>query len=60
MVCAALPHRGWFSITHPLADIQWGVRHVLQYGPEAEVLDPPEVRAAIAASLQRAKEMLKA
>jgi len=29
---------------HPLADVQWGVRHVLQYGPDAEVLEPAEVR----------------
>jgi len=29
---------------HPLLDVQWGVRHVLQYGPDAEVLDPAEVK----------------
>lgn len=28
------------AIEHPLADAEWGVRHVLQYGSEAEVLEP--------------------
>jgi proteasome accessory factor C len=38
---------GSLVLEHPLADAEWGVRHVLQYGPDAEVLDPPEVREAI-------------
>lgn len=29
---------------YPLGDVEWAVRHVLQYGPEAEVLEPVEVR----------------
>lgn len=32
---------------HPLADAAWAVRHVLQYGADAEVLSPPDVRAAV-------------
>jgi predicted DNA-binding transcriptional regulator YafY len=38
---------GSLTIEHPLADTDWGVRHVLQYGPEAEVLEPPAVRDEI-------------
>ena len=35
---------GSLTMEHPLLDVQWGVRHVLQYGPDAEVLEPAEVR----------------
>jgi proteasome accessory factor C len=35
---------GSLTMDHPLVDVQWGVRHVLQYGPDAEVLEPAEVR----------------
>ena len=34
-------------IEHPLADWEWAVRHVLQYGPDAEVLGPVSVRAEL-------------
>jgi predicted DNA-binding transcriptional regulator YafY len=44
---------GSLTLDHPLADVQWGVRHVLQYGPDAEVLEPPEVREEIVARLAR-------
>ncbi len=43
---------GSLTIDHPVADETWAVRHVLQYGPEAEVLGPPEVRAMIRARLE--------
>ncbi|MFC1575522.1 WYL domain-containing protein [Gemmatimonadota bacterium] len=33
-----------FTVTHRVADPHWIVRHVLQYGAEAEVLTPEEVR----------------
>jgi proteasome accessory factor C len=42
---------GALTLDHPLADVQWGVRHVLQYGPDAEVLEPAEVREEIVARL---------
>jgi predicted DNA-binding transcriptional regulator YafY len=42
---------GSLAMDHPLADVQWGVRHVLQYGPDAEVLEPPEVREELARRL---------
>jgi proteasome accessory factor C len=44
---------GSLVMDHPLADLNWAVRHVLQYGPDAEVLEPEEVRAAILARLER-------
>jgi predicted DNA-binding transcriptional regulator YafY len=38
---------GSLTLDHPLADEQWAVRHVLQYGPDAEVLAPESVRVAL-------------
>jgi proteasome accessory factor C len=38
---------GSVTLEHPLLDVQWGVRHVLQYGPDAEVVEPTEVREEI-------------
>ena len=32
---------------HPLADPDWAVRHVLQYGPDVEVLEPASIRGAV-------------
>jgi proteasome accessory factor B/proteasome accessory factor C len=43
---------GSITVQHPLADDSWALRHVLQYGPEAEVLSPPRLR-------QRVKETLE-
>jgi predicted DNA-binding transcriptional regulator YafY len=42
---------GSFTVSHPLADDAWAVRHVLQYGPEAEVVAPARVRERVAAAL---------
>jgi predicted DNA-binding transcriptional regulator YafY len=39
---------GSLTVEHPVADDSWAVRHVLQYGPEAELLAPPELRALVA------------
>ena len=38
---------GSLVMEHPLADTDWAVRHVLQYGPDAEVLEPAAVREEI-------------
>ncbi len=38
---------GSLVLEHPLADADWAVRHVLQYGPDAEVLEPEAVRQEI-------------
>lgn len=35
---------GSLVMDHPLADWEWGMRHVLQYAAEAEVLEPMELR----------------
>lgn len=37
---------GSLTMEHPLLDEMWGIRHVLQYGPDAELLTPPELREA--------------
>jgi proteasome accessory factor C len=38
---------GSLTLEHPVADESWAVRHVLQYGPDAEVLEPAWMRARI-------------
>jgi proteasome accessory factor C len=38
---------GSLTMEHPVADDSWAVRHVLQYGPEAEIIGPPEMREMI-------------
>jgi proteasome accessory factor C len=42
---------GSLTREYPLADADWAVRHVLQYGPEAEILEPKEIRAMVRARL---------
>lgn len=42
---------GSITITHQVADREWAVRHVLQYGPDAEVLEPASLRADISQRL---------
>ena len=49
---AALAADGSLTLEHPVADDSWAVRHVLQYGPEAEVLAPGELRQLVAARLE--------
>jgi proteasome accessory factor C len=43
---------GTLTVEHPLADTDWAVRHVLQYGPEVEVLAPVSVREGVVARLR--------
>jgi predicted DNA-binding transcriptional regulator YafY len=43
---------GRLTLEHPVADESWAVRHVLQYGPDAEVVEPAELRAAIVKRLE--------
>lgn len=43
---------GSLVVSHPLADDAWAVRHVLQYGPEAVVLEPARVRESLVATLR--------
>jgi proteasome accessory factor C len=44
---------GSLTLDHPLADASWAVRHVLQYGPDAVVVGPESVRAAVRGRLSR-------
>jgi proteasome accessory factor C len=39
-------------VEHPLADLDWAIRHILQYGPDAEVIAPQSVREVIRERLQ--------
>ena len=43
---------GSLILEHPLADADWGIRHVLQYGPDAEILAPPALRMAMVRRLR--------
>jgi predicted DNA-binding transcriptional regulator YafY len=43
---------GTLTLEHPVYDRQWAIRHVLQYGPEAEVLGPPDIRELVTERLQ--------
>ncbi len=38
---------GSLTLEHPVADDSWAVRHVLQYGPDAELLEPAELRKKV-------------
>jgi proteasome accessory factor C len=38
---------GSLTMEHPLADAEWAVRHVLQYGADAEVVGPAHVRELV-------------
>ncbi len=44
---------GSLTLEHPLADTDWAVRHVLQYGPDVTVLAPAGVREAVRQRLER-------
>ena len=35
---------GSLTVEHPVADESWAIRHVLQYGPDAELLAPEDLR----------------
>ena len=47
-----LAEDGTLTVEHPLADPDWAVRHVLQYGPDVAVLGPDEVREAVVRRLE--------
>jgi predicted DNA-binding transcriptional regulator YafY len=48
---APLAEDGSLTLEHPVADESWAVRHVLQYGPDAEVLAPQEMRELVGSRL---------
>lgn len=43
---------GSYIAEYPLADVDWSLRHVLQYGAEAKILGPAEARRAIRERLE--------
>lgn len=43
---------GSLVVRHPLLDDDWAVRHVLQYGPEAVVVEPARIRDEVRARLR--------
>ena len=47
-----LAEDGSLTIDHPLAETDWAVRHVLQYGPDVTVLEPAGVREAVTRRLE--------
>ncbi len=47
-----LAEDGSLTLEHPLADRDWAVRHVLQYGPDVTVLEPAEVRETVRRRLE--------
>jgi predicted DNA-binding transcriptional regulator YafY len=42
-----LAEDGSLTMEHPVADESWAVRHVLQYGPDVEVLAPESMRELV-------------
>lgn len=47
-----LAEDGSLVVEHALADSEWAVRHVLQYGPEVEVLEPEAIRVELLSRLK--------
>lgn len=47
----AIQDDGSVTITHAVADPGWIVRHVLHYGPDAEILEPREARGWVLRAL---------
>jgi predicted DNA-binding transcriptional regulator YafY len=47
---------GSIEVEYPMADPSWAMRHVLQYGPEAVVISPAEVREEIVRRLEALHE----
>ncbi|MBX6331558.1 MAG: WYL domain-containing protein [Gemmatimonadaceae bacterium] len=49
---ASLAADGSLTLERPVADLHWAIGHVLQYGPDAEVLAPEHVRRAVVERLR--------
>lgn len=49
---AELAPDGSLTVEHPLVDTAWAIRHVLRYGPDAEVLAPEDVRVELRRRLE--------
>lgn len=46
-----LDEQGELVVEYPLADESWAIRHVLQYGPDAVIVQPEALRHRVAAVL---------
>lgn len=44
---------GSLTVEHQVADDSWALRHVLQYGADAEIVEPPNLRRHVAEKLAR-------
>lgn len=44
---------GGLVVCHRVADPHWVVNHALTYGPEAEILEPEEMRALVREVVER-------
>jgi predicted DNA-binding transcriptional regulator YafY len=44
---------GSLTVEHQVADDSWALRHVLQYGADAEILEPADLREQLAEKLER-------
>jgi proteasome accessory factor C len=53
-----LEGNGALVLELPLADIEWAVRHVLQYGPDVDVLEPEQVRLELQQRLKKMNELV--
>jgi proteasome accessory factor C len=49
---------GTLVVEHPLADPEWAVRHLLQYGPDVQVLEPDQIRVALQQRLEKMKDLV--
>jgi proteasome accessory factor C len=49
---------GTLVVEHPLADTEWAVRHLLQYGPDVDVLEPDQVRVELQHRLEKMKDLM--
>lgn len=48
----SLANDGSVTLEHPVADDDWAVRQAFQYGSEAEVMGPADVRGMVVARLE--------
>src|SRR4051794_20113103 len=48
---------GSLTMEHPVADTDWAVRHLLQYGPEVDVLEPEAIRTELQRRLKDMEEI---
>ena len=49
---------GSLTLEHPVADESWAVRHVLQYGPDAELLEPAGLKERVKGALHQSTAIL--